>query len=107
VALEPANAEAHANLARLYDHTGKVQKAINHYEAALRGQPNDFEIHSKLTAAYVRNQQPAKAVAIAEKAAELARAAGQANAAEQIESWLREFRAQQAPANGPQPPSTK
>jgi tetratricopeptide (TPR) repeat protein len=102
VALQPGYADAHGNLARLYDHSGDISKAVEHYEAALRLQPNDFEIHSKLTTAYVRKNQPDKAIAIAEKAAALARAAGQAKAAEQVETWLREFRAQQPATSGTQ-----
>jgi tetratricopeptide (TPR) repeat protein len=104
VTLRPDYADAHGNLARLYDHLSDASKAIEHYEAALRLQPDDFETHTKLAAVYVRNNQPAKAIGIAEKARALAQAAGQPKVAEQIETWLREFRARQ-PASSSTPTS--
>ncbi|MGA2799130.1 MAG: tetratricopeptide repeat protein [Thermoguttaceae bacterium] len=64
-----------------------------HYQQALRLNPDLINAYYNLALAYARLQQSSEAVAAARKGLELARSAGQANLAKQIEDWLNSYRA--------------
>ncbi len=103
--LEPNNGDPHYNLGVILANAGRLQEAVDQLTTALRLNPNRLPAYTKLTAAYAQLQRPAEAIATAEKALEVARSSGQTQLAGQIESWLANFRAQQAKAANSLPPT--
>jgi Tfp pilus assembly protein PilF len=55
---DPANFEAHYNLAAMLQGRGRLENAIKEYEAALRLRPNDAVANNALGAALLANGQP-------------------------------------------------
>ncbi len=100
--LAPQYADAHNNLAGVLLDNGQVSEAIEHYRQALSLKPNYAEAYSNLARAYAEMNERDAAIATAEKGLELARSQGQMPLAEQIESWLAEYRSQK---NGLQKPA--
>jgi tetratricopeptide (TPR) repeat protein len=97
---DPHNANAHFQLAQLFRRTGRQQAAIEHYKAVIRLKPNDVMAHAFLAQTFADANQPAEAIAKAEKAIDLAAAAGQGSAGKQIGEWLAKYKASlHAPGN--------
>ena len=47
----------HANLATVYENTGQLEKAIQHYQQALELQPSKLSVHRDLAGAYWKKQR--------------------------------------------------
>ncbi len=103
--IRPTYAGAHNNLGIALATAGRLQEAIEHFQQAVGLRSNYIEAYDNLTRAYAQLHRPAEAIATAQKALELARSQGQTALAQQIESWLTNYRSQQAkPQNAsPQP----
>ena len=67
---DPANFEAHYNLAAMLQGRGRLENAIKEYEAALRLRPNDAVANNALGAALLANGQPRPAARILSDALE-------------------------------------
>jgi Tfp pilus assembly protein PilF len=93
LAVQPDLSEAHTNLGILLANLGFNDKAIRHFEEALRLKP-EVATYTNLAVAYSRSQRSADAIAMGEKALELARAEGQAALAAQLEAALALYREQ-------------
>ena len=50
-------ANVHANLATVYERTGQLEKAIQHYQAALEIVPSQLPVHRDLAGAYWKQQR--------------------------------------------------
>jgi tetratricopeptide (TPR) repeat protein len=107
VALAPEFAEAHVNLGNALTRTGRLDEAIDHYQQALRIKPNNNAARVNLISAYARAGRSSEALDEAKKALELARVQGQTALANQIEDWLKSYRAGLLnPQNTPPPPQS-
>jgi tetratricopeptide (TPR) repeat protein len=72
---------------------GSLREAVEHYQRAIQLK-NDFtEVYFNLATTYARMHESSEAIAMAEKALELARSQGQTELAEKIEKWLNSYRA--------------
>jgi Tfp pilus assembly protein PilF len=60
--VDPEYALAHFDLANLYDERGDRDRALSHYEAALRISPNYADAHYNVALLYQGSNQPMKAV---------------------------------------------
>ena len=60
--MDPEYALAHFDLANLYDERGDRNKAVEHYQAALRIAPNYADAHYNLALLYQGTNQPMRAV---------------------------------------------
>ena len=60
--MDPEYALAHFDLANLYDERGDRDKAVEHYQAALRIAPNYADAHYNLALLYQGSNQPMRAV---------------------------------------------
>ena len=91
--INPDYADAHANLATILARTDRLQDAAEHYRQAIHLR-NDFAVaYYNLAATYARMHESAEALAMAQKALDLARSQGKAAFAEEIEKWLNSYRA--------------
>ncbi len=95
--INPDYSDAQANLAAALASLGRWQEAIDHYQLALRINPENFDALANLALAYAAIDQPSDAAAAAENALRLAKSHGASALAEQIESWLSNYRAGQSP----------
>ena len=96
--LDPENAGLRYNLATTFAAQGKNDEALRHYSKAVSLKPELGKspvLHDLLAASYAKVGQFSKAVISAEKALNLARAAGNQQLARQIEGRI-EFYQQQA-----------
>ncbi len=93
LSLEPEYAEAHNNLGYALYKMERLPEAIEHYEQAVRIWPDYEAAYSNLVAACAKTGRTAEAIAAAHKAIEIARSKGHAAAAEEIENWLKSYRA--------------
>ncbi|HEY2412168.1 MAG TPA: tetratricopeptide repeat protein [Pirellulaceae bacterium] len=93
VRIRPEYVDGHHNLGLALRNAGRVPEAIAEFQTAIRLDDNYFAGYADLAKAYAQSAEPAKAIETAEKAQEMARAAGQIDLADQIESWLTKFRA--------------
>ena len=60
--MDPEYALAHFDLANLYDERGDRNKAVEHYQAALRIAPNYADAHYNLALLYQGSNQTMRAV---------------------------------------------
>ena len=93
---QPDYVEAYNGLGAALLAAGRPQEAVEQYQQALRLKPDYAEVSNNLAAAYVQLQRPADAIAAAERGVALARAHGQTALAEQLDNWLKSYRATQA-----------
>ncbi len=101
--INPEHVDAYNGLGAALLAAGRPQEALQQYEKALRLKPDYAAISNNLAAAYVQLNRPADAIAAAEHGIELARAQGQTALAEQLENWLKTYRATQGGAAGSKP----
>jgi tetratricopeptide (TPR) repeat protein len=92
--------EAHLSLGMALAKIGRIRDAADQFEQAAQWKPDSLDAYANLTTAYAQLQEPAKAIAAAEKTMALARSAGKLAMAQQIDLWLTKYRAQQASAGG-------
>ena len=89
--LQPHRAEFHKILADLERQSGHAQPAIEHYQAAIRLQP-DFTGHLlNLVPLLAQTDKSKEAIAAAEKAIALARASGQPAVVDEVEERLKHY----------------
>jgi tetratricopeptide (TPR) repeat protein len=106
IRLEPNNAEVHYMLANAMAALGKLDEAIRYYSKAVQLKPEidtSPRLHNLLSMNYAKTGQYQKAVLSAQKAADLARAAGQEMLAQQIERRIELYKQNQPLEN----PSTR
>ena len=88
IRLEPNNAEVHYMLANARAALGKLDEALQNYTKAIQIKPEidtSPRLHDLLSMNYAKTGQYQKAVLSAQKAIDMARAAGQETIAQQIE----------------------
>jgi len=91
IRLDPKNASAHYRLAMMLADQQDLDGSLKHYAAALQLKPNidtSPRLHDLLSMNYAKTGQYQKAVLSAQKAVDLARAAGQETLAQQIEQRI-------------------
>jgi tetratricopeptide (TPR) repeat protein len=101
----PNYADAQANLGAALVSLGQPQDAIEHYQQAMRINPDDFDALGNMALAYAALKRPTDAIATAEKSISMARAHDEPALANQIEGWLKSYRAEQAKKPGSASPS--
>lgn len=94
VRLRPDFADAHSGLAEALRQAGQPQKAIEHYETALRLKPDFLQAYISLAVVLSSQNRSGEAIATAEKGIAVARSTGHQAQAEQIEEWLKHYRAE-------------
>jgi protein O-mannosyl-transferase len=103
-ALAPEFVEAHYNLGGLLLAAGQLDEALSQYEKVTQLRPRLAEAHfmlGKLAAAYARAGRPERAVAVASRALELAKAAGETSLAENLAAQLQAYQAAASEAAKP------
>lgn len=103
--LQSDNFDAHNNLGMILMNQEKPQQAIEHYRAAIASNPDSAQTHANLALAYAHVNQPDLAISTAEHAMQVARSTRQQTIGNQIEAWLRTYRAsvEGRPSNGTSP----
>jgi tetratricopeptide (TPR) repeat protein len=94
IRLNPSYANAHRNLGGVLAGAGDVAGATSHLEEALRLQPDLFQGYIVLAGVFNSQNHPTEAIATAEKGIAVARTTGHEAEAEQIEEWLKHYRAE-------------
>jgi tetratricopeptide (TPR) repeat protein len=89
VHLAPENSSYHNNLASALIRTGKSEEAVPHLHEALRLNPSNPEAHANLGSVLFRQGKKVEALDHYERAATLAEAVGQIQAAKQFRDFLR------------------
>ena len=92
--LQPDLADAHYMLGELLRKGNQSQKAIDHYQTVLRLKPDFFQAYVSLASILSSQNRSEEAIATAEKGIGVARTSGQLEQAEQIEEWLKHYRAE-------------
>lgn len=98
--LQPNFYPARINLGRSLLVSHRLPEAVEEFQAALALKPDDLAALTNLALAYSQIGQPTQAIGMAEKAIKLGRSTGQDAAAEQLEQWLKNYRAE-LQHNGP------
>jgi tetratricopeptide (TPR) repeat protein len=99
IRITPDNAEVHYMLANALAATGKLDEAIRHYSKAIQLKPEidtSARLHDLLAMNYARAGRFQEAVQSARKAADLARAAGAEELAQQIERRIELYKQNKA-----------
>ena len=104
--LEPNNAEAHFQLAQLFRQSAKHEQAIEHYQAVVRLKPNEVMAYAYMAQALANADRPNDAVAMAEKAIQVAAITGQSATGKQINDWLTKYKASLQNATGDSAPTS-
>ena len=89
--LKPDSPDAHNNLAAALIQTGRPLEAIEHYKQALALKPDFITVYCNLALAYAGMHQSNEAIAMAQKALEIAKSQGQTVQAKQVEDWLNSY----------------
>ena len=105
VRLQPDFAAAHFHLGDALRKIGRLEPAIEHYRAALRTSPDFIQAYANLVLALNLANRSTEAVATAEQAIAVARTTGQEEAAQQLEEWLKHYRAELRRTNEAAPTS--
>jgi tetratricopeptide (TPR) repeat protein len=96
VALRPDDLRALNSYGLALVRVGRTPEAIGQFEQIVRLYPAYFPAYAELAKAYIHENRLTDATVTANRALQLARAAGQTNAVAQIEAFLNEVRAKQA-----------
>ncbi|HZZ81409.1 MAG TPA: tetratricopeptide repeat protein [Gemmataceae bacterium] len=92
VALEPDSAMIRKNLALTLKAVNSLPEAREEFEKTIRLAPDDLDARAQLAIVYNDLGQSADAVATAEKALAMARAAGNVPMSQSLENWLKQNR---------------
>jgi tetratricopeptide (TPR) repeat protein len=95
--------DVHNSLGDSYRKSGKTGQAIEHYEAAVRLKPDFMPACANLAQTLALVNRSQEAIAVSEKAIEIARSSGQQEALEQFEDWLKHYRTELRRAEGGAP----
>ncbi len=98
--LDPNNAEAHYSLALALAEQRELDRALKHYSIAVRLKPivdTSPTLHYLLAMNYGEARQFRQASLFAQKALDLAQAAGDQQFAQEIKKWLELFKQQSGP----------
>ncbi len=101
VKLAPDFVEARYNLAGLLLADGQLDEALAQYEKVAQLRPRLTEAHfmlGKLAEAYAKAGHPERAIAVATRALELARAAGETSLADKLSAQIQVFQSATGPA---------
>jgi tetratricopeptide (TPR) repeat protein len=90
---DPSDAEAHNNLAVSFIQDGRFSEAVEHLKRAMEIRPGYISAQNNLAEAYAGLHQSSDAIVAARKAIQLARSQGNSALAQQIEDWLKRYRA--------------
>jgi Flp pilus assembly protein TadD len=90
---DPSDAEAHNNLAVSFIQDGRFSEAVEHLKRAMQIRPGYISAQNNLAEAYAGLHQSSDAIVAARKAIQLARSQGNSALAQQIEDWLKRYRA--------------
>ena len=93
--LEPKQANNQYNLGLALDREGRLPEAIECYKQALQLNPEYTDASINLAMAYAQLHHPQEALAAAQKALDLARSQGRTEMGQNLDDWLRDYRAQQ------------
>ena len=96
VGIEAHLRRAHCNWGLELAKVGQFNDAISHYQQAIQIRPTYVEAWANMGLANAALDRSAEAIACAEKAVEFARQQHQTVLAEQVQSWLTNYRAKQA-----------
>ncbi len=72
------------------------EEAAEQFHKVLQLEPDDAATYANLTKTFAALHRSSDAIATAQHALDLARTQGQKELAQQIEDWLKQYRAQQA-----------
>ena len=97
--------DAHYNLGVALAKSGRLPEAAEQFKQSVKLPGDELKLYAKITAAYVQLRRPAEAIAAAQRGIELARSQGKTELAEQIETWLNSYRAQQNNVGDAAPPA--
>jgi tetratricopeptide (TPR) repeat protein len=92
--LEPRFVDLRNALGESYRTTGRLQDAIEQYEATLRMKPDFAPAYAGLAQALATAGRSEEAAAAADKGIAVARSSGQDTMAEQLEEWVKQYRAE-------------
>jgi tetratricopeptide (TPR) repeat protein len=92
VRLKPDMPQMHYDFADLLRKVGRNQDAIHEYEAVIRLQPGNLLAYSNLAQVLDQANRSAEAIETAGRAIQAARATHQDAAAQEIETWLKNYR---------------
>jgi protein O-mannosyl-transferase len=111
IRLSPKYTHAHNSLAVMLEQAGRRDEALEHLQTALRLDPKFLPAYANIVRELALANRPHDAIAAAEKGIEVARAAGNQSAAEQISDWLNHYKVElrrahdAAPAANPSLPA--
>ena len=71
----------------------RLQEAVEHYRQAIALRKDFTPVYYNLATTYAKMHESSEAIAMAQKALDLARSQSQAALAEKIEKWLNSYRA--------------
>ncbi len=97
--LNPALVDTRFALAQALSRIGSLEEAIAELTEGLKSRPDSVSAHFNLALIYAKLNRPADAQSAAQRAFEFAKQQGQAEAAQQIESWLNSYRGSQPPGS--------
>jgi tetratricopeptide (TPR) repeat protein len=92
--LQPGRADIHNCLGQILASNGRATEAIDHFQIALRLNPNLAETFQYLAVAYSLANRSNEAITTAEQGIAVARSTGQHDAAQATEQWLKQYRAE-------------
>jgi protein O-mannosyl-transferase len=95
VQLHPDYAEGEINMGNIAHALNHNQEALSHFQQALQIKPNFPEAYVRIALVYAEMNRPADAVSAAETGINTARSVGDSDLAQQLETWLTNYRAQQ------------
>ena len=96
IRLNPDNPIAHGSYANLLAQQGRLDEALEHFINAARINPNNYMLQNNIARLYFRMGKIDQAVQAAQKAIDLAMAAGQAQAARQIQQQMDSYKKQKS-----------
>jgi tetratricopeptide (TPR) repeat protein len=97
VQIRPEFVEARYKLAVALIQTGHPEQAIEHFRVAMRLEPKNLQIYAGLVQTLASMHRSGEAIATAQQAIEVARAANDQDGLKQFEGWLKNYQAKNQP----------